>query len=128
MQKKVLMGGNVSIAEGAILAGCRAYFGYPITPQNEILEHLSKRLPEMGRVFIQTEVVAAERSGHAPAHCQTSMRRGQLPGTGSGQIAGRHRAGGWSGASPCGYAGETGGESVVPVARVIALLTGLIFE
>ena len=55
MQKKVLMGGNVSIAEGAILAGCRAYFGYPITPQNEILEHLSKRLPEMGRVFIQTE-------------------------------------------------------------------------
>ena len=55
MSKKVLMGGNVSIAEGAILAGCRAYFGYPITPQNEILEHLSKRLPELGRVFIQTE-------------------------------------------------------------------------
>jgi 2-oxoglutarate/2-oxoacid ferredoxin oxidoreductase subunit alpha len=53
--KKVLMGGNVAIAEGAILAGCRAYFGYPITPQNELLEHLSKRLPELGRVFIQTE-------------------------------------------------------------------------
>jgi 2-oxoglutarate ferredoxin oxidoreductase subunit alpha len=49
------MGGNVAIAEGAILAGCRAYFGYPITPQNEILEHLAKRLPEMGRVFVQTE-------------------------------------------------------------------------
>lgn len=55
MLKKVLMGGNVAIAEGAILAGCRAYFGYPITPQNEILEHLAKRLPEMGRVFVQTE-------------------------------------------------------------------------
>jgi 2-oxoglutarate/2-oxoacid ferredoxin oxidoreductase subunit alpha len=53
--KRVLMGGNVAIAEGAILAGCQAYFGYPITPQNEILEHLSKRLPDLGRVFIQTE-------------------------------------------------------------------------
>lgn len=55
MPKKILMGGNVAIAEGAILAGCQAYFGYPITPQNEILEHLSKRMPELGRVFIQTE-------------------------------------------------------------------------
>jgi 2-oxoglutarate ferredoxin oxidoreductase subunit alpha len=55
VSKKVLMGGNVAIAEGAVLAGCMAYFGYPITPQNEILEHLSKRLPEMGRVFLQTE-------------------------------------------------------------------------
>jgi 2-oxoglutarate ferredoxin oxidoreductase subunit alpha len=49
------MGGNVAIAEGAVLAGCLAYFGYPITPQNEILEYLSKRLPELGRVFVQTE-------------------------------------------------------------------------
>ena len=55
MSKKVLMVGNVAIAEGAILAGCHAYFGYPITPQNEVLEHLSKRLPELGRVFVQTE-------------------------------------------------------------------------
>lgn len=55
MSKKVLMGGNVAIAEGAVLAGCQAYFGYPITPQNEILEHLSNRMPEMGRVFLQTE-------------------------------------------------------------------------
>ena len=49
------MGGNVAIAEGAIAAGCQAYFGYPITPQNEILEHLSRRMPELGRVFVQTE-------------------------------------------------------------------------
>jgi 2-oxoglutarate/2-oxoacid ferredoxin oxidoreductase subunit alpha len=55
LSKKVLMVGNVAIAEGAVLAGCQAYFGYPITPQNELLEHLSKRLPEMGRVFVQTE-------------------------------------------------------------------------
>jgi 2-oxoglutarate ferredoxin oxidoreductase subunit alpha len=49
------MGGNVAIAEGAILGGCQAYFGYPITPQNEILEHMAKRMPELGRVFLQTE-------------------------------------------------------------------------
>ncbi len=55
MSKKILMAGNIAIAEGAILAGCQAYFGYPITPQNEILEYMSKRMPEEGRVFIQTE-------------------------------------------------------------------------
>lgn len=49
------MAGNIAIAEGAILAGCQAYFGYPITPQNEILEHMSRRMLEEGRVFIQTE-------------------------------------------------------------------------
>jgi len=49
------MAGNIAIAEGAILAGCHAYFGYPITPQNEILEHMSKRMLEEGRVFVQTE-------------------------------------------------------------------------
>ena len=55
MSEKTLMAGNIAIAEGAILAGCQAYFGYPITPQNEILEHMSKRMPEEGRVFVQTE-------------------------------------------------------------------------
>jgi 2-oxoglutarate ferredoxin oxidoreductase subunit alpha len=55
MPDKILMGGNIAIAEGAILAGCYAYFGYPITPQNDLLEHLSKRMPEEGRVFLQTE-------------------------------------------------------------------------
>ena len=55
MSNRVLMGGNVAIAEGAILAGCHAYFGYPITPQNEILEQMAKRMPEEGRVFVQTE-------------------------------------------------------------------------
>lgn len=55
MTKKTLMAGNIAIAEGAVLAGCQAYFGYPITPQNDLLEHMSKRMPDEGRVFLQTE-------------------------------------------------------------------------
>ena len=52
---KELLKGNVAIAEAAVRAGLEAYFGYPITPQTEVLEHLSKRLPEEGRVFLQAE-------------------------------------------------------------------------
>lgn len=52
---KKLMKGNEAIAEAAVRGGCRAFFGYPITPQNEIPEYLSKRLPEVGGVFIQSE-------------------------------------------------------------------------
>jgi len=52
---KKLMKGNEAIAEAAIRGGCRAFFGYPITPQNEIPEYLSYRLPEIGGVFIQAE-------------------------------------------------------------------------
>ncbi len=55
MSNRILMSGNVAIAEGAILGGCQAYFGYPITPQNEILEQMAKRMPEEGRVFLQAE-------------------------------------------------------------------------
>jgi 2-oxoglutarate ferredoxin oxidoreductase subunit alpha len=52
---KELLEGNRAIAEAAIRAGVEAYFGYPITPQTEVLERLSKRLPEEGRVFLQAE-------------------------------------------------------------------------
>ena len=52
---KVLMKGNEAIAEAAIRAGCLNYFGYPITPQSEVAEYLSKRLPEVGGVFLQGE-------------------------------------------------------------------------
>lgn len=52
---KVLMKGNEAVAEAAVRGGCRAFFGYPITPQNEIPEYLSKRLPEVGGCFIQAE-------------------------------------------------------------------------
>ncbi len=50
-----LLEGNRAFAEAAIRAGCQAYFGYPITPQTEALEHMSLRMPELGRVFIQAE-------------------------------------------------------------------------
>lgn len=52
---KVLLKGNIAIAEAAVIAGCRHYFGYPITPQNEIPMYLSKRLPEVGGVYVQAE-------------------------------------------------------------------------
>ncbi len=49
------MCGNEALAEAAIIAGLDAYFGYPITPQNEISAYMSKRMPEEGRVFLQSE-------------------------------------------------------------------------
>jgi len=52
---RVLTKGNIALAEGAIQAGCRFYFGYPITPQNDIPEYLSKHLPKVGGTFIQAE-------------------------------------------------------------------------
>ena len=55
MMDKVFMAGNEAFAEAAIRAGCRYYFGYPITPQNEIPEYMSKRLPEVGGVYLQAE-------------------------------------------------------------------------
>src|SRR5512135_1504961 len=47
--------GNQAIAEAAVRAGVQAYFGYPITPQTELLEYLSWRMPELGRAFVQAE-------------------------------------------------------------------------
>jgi len=47
--------GNEAIAEASVRAGLEAYFGYPITPQTEILEYLSRRMPELGRAFVQAE-------------------------------------------------------------------------
>jgi 2-oxoglutarate ferredoxin oxidoreductase subunit alpha len=47
--------GNQAIAEAAVRAGLEGYFGYPITPQNELLEWLSRRMPELGRAFVQAE-------------------------------------------------------------------------
>jgi len=52
---RVLMKGNEAMAEAAIQAGCVAYFGYPITPQAEVLEWMARRMPELGRIFIQAE-------------------------------------------------------------------------
>lgn len=55
MAEKVLMKGNEAIAEAAIQAGCRHYFGYPITPQTEIAAYMAKRMPKIGGVFLQAE-------------------------------------------------------------------------
>ena len=55
MNERVLMCGNEALAEASILAGVDAYFGYPITPQNEIPAYMARRMPEEGRVFVQSE-------------------------------------------------------------------------
>jgi len=55
MADKVLMKGNEAIAEAAIQAGCRHYFGYPITPQTEIAAYMAKRMPKIGGCFLQAE-------------------------------------------------------------------------
>ena len=52
---KVLMKGNEALAEGAILAGCRGFFGYPITPSSEIAEYMARKLPKIGGIFVQAE-------------------------------------------------------------------------
>ena len=55
MREKVLMKGNEAIAEAAILAGCRFYFGYPITPQTEVAAYMAKKMPKIGGTFLQAE-------------------------------------------------------------------------
>ena len=53
--EKVLLSGNEALAEGALQAGCRCYFGYPITPQSEIPAYMVRRMKEVGGVFLQAE-------------------------------------------------------------------------
>lgn len=55
MAERTLMKGNEALAEAAIRAGCKCFFGYPITPQTEISAYLSKRMPKIGGVFLQAE-------------------------------------------------------------------------
>ncbi|MGB3906483.1 MAG: 3-methyl-2-oxobutanoate dehydrogenase subunit VorB [Anaerolineae bacterium] len=79
---KVLMKGNEAIAEAAIRAGCDAYFGYPITPQTELLEYMSKRMPELGRVFLQgeSEVACINMVLGAAAAGKRAMTSSSSPG------------------------------------------------
>ena len=77
-----LMKGNEAIAESAVRAGCRGFFGYPITPQNEIPEYMSKRQPEVGGVFVQAESEVAAINmvyGAAAAGCR-AMTSSSRPG------------------------------------------------
>ena len=55
MGEKILMKGNEAIAEAALRAGCKHYFGYPITPQTEIAHYFAKKMPQYGGTFIQAE-------------------------------------------------------------------------
>ncbi len=67
---KILMKGNEAIGAAAIRAGCKAFFGYPITPQNEIPEYMSKEMPKHGGVFVQAESeVAAINMVYGAAGC-----------------------------------------------------------
>ena len=75
--EKVLLKGNEVMSEAAIQAGCKFFAGYPITPQNEVPEYMSRRMPEVGGVFIQAEselaainmIFGASATG---ARCMTS--------------------------------------------------------
>ncbi|MDD5454889.1 MAG: 3-methyl-2-oxobutanoate dehydrogenase subunit VorB [Candidatus Ratteibacteria bacterium] len=55
METKILISGNEALGEAAVQAGCKAYFGYPITPQNELTAYMSRRMLEENRVFVQAE-------------------------------------------------------------------------
>ena len=74
--------GNVAIVKGAVLAGCRAYYGYPITPASEIAEYASLLLPEVGGTFIQaeSEVSAINMVYGAASAGQRAMSASSGPG------------------------------------------------
>ena len=82
MAEKTLMKGNEALSEGALRAGCRFFAGYPITPQNEIPEYMSWRLPEYNGTFIQAESeVAAINMLFGAASCGTrTMTSSSGPG------------------------------------------------
>lgn len=82
MAEKVLMKGNEAIAEAAIMAGCRHYFGYPITPQTEIAAYMSKRMPKIGGTFLQaeSEIAAINMVNGASAAGVRAMTSSSSPG------------------------------------------------
>ncbi|NLI92515.1 MAG: 3-methyl-2-oxobutanoate dehydrogenase subunit VorB [Peptococcaceae bacterium] len=82
MAEKVLMKGNEAIAEAAIMAGCRHFFGYPITPQTELAAFMSKRLPKLGGTYLQaeSEVAAINMVYGASAAGVRAMTSSSSPG------------------------------------------------
>ena len=82
MAERELMKGNEDIAEAAIRAGCRHYFGYPITPQTEIAAYMAKKMPKIGGVFLQAESEVASINmvyGAAATGCRV-MTSSSSPG------------------------------------------------
>ena len=82
MGKKAFMQGNIAFAEAAIRAGCKYYFGYPITPASEILEYYAKKMPEENGVFVQaeTEVSASNMIAGVAATGRRAMMATSGPG------------------------------------------------
>ena len=82
MSQRVLMKGNEALAEAAITAGCRHFFGYPITPQTEVAAYMSKRLPKIGGVYLQaeSEIAAVNMVQGAAAAGVRAMTSSSSPG------------------------------------------------
>ncbi|MBQ8696240.1 MAG: 3-methyl-2-oxobutanoate dehydrogenase subunit VorB [Clostridia bacterium] len=82
MGEKVLMKGNEALAEAAIMAGCRHYFGYPITPQTEVAAYMAKRMPKIGGTFLQaeSEIAAINMVIGAAAAGKRAMTSSSSPG------------------------------------------------
>ena len=82
MAERVLMKGNEALAEAAIRAGCRHFFGYPITPQTEVAAYMSRRMPKIGGTYLQaeSEVAAANMVLGAAAAGVRAMTSSSSPG------------------------------------------------
>jgi len=82
MAEKILMKGNEALAEAAIRAGCSCFFGYPITPQTEVAAYMSKRMPQVGGVYLQSEseVAAINMVMGASAAGARAMTSSSSPG------------------------------------------------
>jgi 2-oxoglutarate ferredoxin oxidoreductase subunit alpha len=80
--ERYLMKGNEALAEAAILAGCRHFFGYPITPQTEVSAYMSKKMPKIGGTFLQaeSEIAAANMVLGAAAAGARAMTSSSSPG------------------------------------------------
>ena len=82
MSDKVLMKGNEALAEAAICAGCRNFFGYPITPQTEVAAYMAKRMPKVGGTYLQaeSEIAAINMVQGAAAAGVRAMTSSSSPG------------------------------------------------
>ena len=84
MSERVLMKGNEALAEAAIRAGCRHFFGYPITPQTELAAYMSKVMPKIGGTYLQAE------SEIAAVVAKNGMRAVAIPFRSTAENLARH--------------------------------------
>ena len=95
MAEHVLMKGNEAMAEAAIIAGCRHYYAYPITPQNEVVAYMAEHMPRVNGTFIQaeSELAAASMVLGSAAAGGRSMTSSSSPGISLKQEAISYMAG-----------------------------------